>query len=213
MARLAGCSTIPASWRIRNAVGLKRAEIFIDAACEAELARVLALRPAQAQARRRRAGGLHRAVRRLSHRIDTTLPEPQRAGLPRCRDPDDQKFLEAALAAHADLLITKGPGALVLRPAPRALAAVPHRDAAGVRALGFLAGALAAEGAAEGLADIVGHASPPWRARPAPRPSRNACTSSPRAGSARRTRGICAAPGFSGAPADFERDGSIIRSR
>ena len=35
------------------------------------------------------------------------MPEPQRAGLPRCRDPDDQKFLEAALAAHADYLITK----------------------------------------------------------------------------------------------------------
>jgi len=32
----------PGIVRIRNAVGLKRAEIFIDAACEAELARVLA---------------------------------------------------------------------------------------------------------------------------------------------------------------------------
>jgi len=27
--------------------------------------------------------------------------------LPQCRDPDDQKFLEAALAAKADVLITK----------------------------------------------------------------------------------------------------------
>src|SRR6195256_1359558 len=29
------------------------------------------------------------------------------ATLPLCRDPDDQKFLETALAVHADVLITK----------------------------------------------------------------------------------------------------------
>ena len=97
----------PGITRIRNAVGLKRAEIFIDAACEAELARVLAY-----DLHKRRLDAAAQAAciaqcRRLSHRIDATLPEPQRAGLPRCRDPDDQKFLEAALAAHADFLITK----------------------------------------------------------------------------------------------------------
>jgi len=87
----------PGIARIRNAVGLKRAEIFIDAACEAELARVLAY-----DLHKRRLDAAAQAAciaqcRRLSHRIDATLPEPQRAGLPRCRDPDDQKFLEAAL--------------------------------------------------------------------------------------------------------------------
>ena len=30
-----------------------------------------------------------------------------RAQLPKCRDPDDQKFLEAALAAGAQCLVTK----------------------------------------------------------------------------------------------------------
>lgn len=36
--------------------------------------------------------------------IEATAPI---AALPRCRDPDDQKFLEAALAAGAQFLVTK----------------------------------------------------------------------------------------------------------
>jgi len=92
---------------IRNAVGLKRAEIYIDAACEAELERVLGysfgkkiLRPEEQKA-------CLAQCRRLSNRIDTTVTPAERAGLPRCRDPDDQKFLEAALVARADMLVTK----------------------------------------------------------------------------------------------------------
>ena len=34
--------------------------------------------------------------------------------MPRCRDPDDQKFLEAAAAARADALITKDEALLEL---------------------------------------------------------------------------------------------------
>jgi predicted nucleic acid-binding protein len=34
--------------------------------------------------------------------------------LPVCRDPDDQKFLEAALAARADFLVTKDQALLEL---------------------------------------------------------------------------------------------------
>ena len=45
--------------------------------------------------------------RRLAKRIDAAAPEGARAALPRCGDPDDQKFLEAALAANAQFLITK----------------------------------------------------------------------------------------------------------
>jgi len=82
-------------------------EILIDAVCEAELAEVLA-RPfgkrtmdAKAQA----AALAH--CRRLTTRIGVQLPAPERARLPLCRDPDDQKFLEAAAAAKADVLITK----------------------------------------------------------------------------------------------------------
>ena len=97
----------PGITRIRNAVGLKRAEIFIDAACEAELARVLAYDLHKRKLDAAAQAACIAQCRRLSHRIDATLPEPQRSGLPRCRDPEDQKFLEAALVARADFLITK----------------------------------------------------------------------------------------------------------
>jgi uncharacterized protein len=97
----------PGIARIRNAVGLKRAEIFIDAVCEAELARVLAYDLHKRKLDAAAQAACIAQCRRLSHRIDATLPESQRAGLPRCRDPDDQKFLEAALVARADFLITK----------------------------------------------------------------------------------------------------------
>jgi predicted nucleic acid-binding protein len=36
------------------------------------------------------------------------------ASLPRCRDPHDQKFLELALAAQADALVTKDQALLEL---------------------------------------------------------------------------------------------------
>src|SRR5204863_3425486 len=45
--------------------------------------------------------------RRVAHRIESTFPEAEGARLPACRDPDDQKFLEAALAARAGFLVTK----------------------------------------------------------------------------------------------------------
>ena len=91
---------------IRNAVGTGRVEVYIDAVCEAELARVLArgfakrTLDAQAQAE------CIAQCRRLARRIDAAAPAPK-GMLPACRDPDDQKFLEAALAAQAQFLITK----------------------------------------------------------------------------------------------------------
>jgi len=97
----------PGIRRLRNAVHLGRATIYIDAACDAELARVLAYDlgkhsiPAAAQA-----AALAQA-RRLASRIESTLSESARASLPQCRDPDDQKFIEAAVAARADALLTK----------------------------------------------------------------------------------------------------------
>ena len=97
----------PGIVRIRNAVGTGAAELYIDAVCEEEFARVLARgfakrsvpEPAQAVALA--------TCRRLAKRIDSAAPEAARVGLPRCGDPDDQKFLEAALAANAQFLITK----------------------------------------------------------------------------------------------------------
>jgi putative PIN family toxin of toxin-antitoxin system len=82
-------------------------EILIDAACEAEFAEVVtrkfARKTLDAQAQ---AAALAR-LRRLATRVEMQLPPPERARLPQCRDPDDQKFLELAFAAGADVLITK----------------------------------------------------------------------------------------------------------
>ena len=45
--------------------------------------------------------------RRLAGRFENVLSKEERSGLPQCRDPDDQKFLEAAAAAHADFLVSR----------------------------------------------------------------------------------------------------------
>ena len=97
----------PAVHRLRNAVHLGRAEIVMNAACDAELARVLAydlgkhsITPAA------QAAALAQA-RRISHRIEASLSDVARKGLPRCSDPDDQKFLELAASAGAHALVTK----------------------------------------------------------------------------------------------------------
>jgi putative PIN family toxin of toxin-antitoxin system len=92
---------------IRNAVGTGRVEIYMDALCEAELARVLARGFAKRRLDAAAQADCIAQSRRLSKRIDTRLPDGERMGLPACRDPDDQKFLEAALAAGAQFLITK----------------------------------------------------------------------------------------------------------
>ena len=135
---------------IKAAVAQKRAEVYIDSACEAELERALGYDfggkftldekaqgaclaecrrvakriesepaeaeriesgPAEAEAERIESGPAE--AKRIesepaeAERIETVLSEAECAGLPRCRDKDDQKFLEAALAARADVLVTK----------------------------------------------------------------------------------------------------------
>ena len=100
--------------RLRNAVHLGRATIVIDAACDAELERVLAYDlgrhsiPASAQA------AVLAEARRLSNRVEVSF----RGRLPQCRDPDDQKFLELAAATGADMLVTKDRELLRLRGLP-----------------------------------------------------------------------------------------------
>lgn len=101
--------------RIRQLQEAKHLEICIDAAGEAELLRVLAY-PFGKRALERKAQATAIAqCRRISTRIGAGLPAGERARLPTCRDPDDQKFLEAALAAHADYLITRDRALLELR--------------------------------------------------------------------------------------------------
>ena len=92
---------------LRQAVEEGRAEIWMDAACEAELERVLAydlgrhslLPDAQVAALAK--------ARRIARRMEVALTDGEKRSLPRCRDADDQIFLEAALAARADVLVTK----------------------------------------------------------------------------------------------------------
>ena len=128
----------PALAPLRAAHAAGRVEVVMDDACEAELASVLAYDlgkhtiGAEAQAK-----CLERC-RRIARRVDATLGEtaaastsaatatsevaaagagsgaPGAASLPRCRDPHDQKFLELALAAQADVLVTKDQALLEL---------------------------------------------------------------------------------------------------
>ena len=108
---------------LKSAVAAGHAEILIDEACEAELARVLAydlgrhsIDPA-AQA----------ACLTECKRISKLIPgaPTDRAGLPRCADPGDQLFLEAALAARADFLVTKDRELLALARRPLPFRIVP----------------------------------------------------------------------------------------
>src|SRR5438132_9216249 len=105
---------------IRKAAADGRLEIYIDAACEAELIEVLGRGFSK-----KNLGGEERAAciaqcRRLARRIDVAASDAQRRQLPVCSDPKDQKFLEAALLANAQFLITKDRALLVLerRPLP-----------------------------------------------------------------------------------------------
>ncbi len=89
---------------LRAAVEEGRIEVFIDEACEAELERVLgySLQKKVLDAAKRQA--CMAQCRKIAARIDAKITATP---LPQCRDPDDQKFLEAAAAAGADFLVTK----------------------------------------------------------------------------------------------------------
>jgi putative PIN family toxin of toxin-antitoxin system len=98
----------PSVAAIKSAVAAGSAEVFIDSECEAELERALGydlgkkftLHPT-AQA------ACLAECRRVAQRITTPAPDAERAQLPACRDKDDQKFMDAALAAGAHFLVTK----------------------------------------------------------------------------------------------------------
>ena len=96
---------------LRDAVAAGRAEIVIDAACDAELERVLAYdfgKRSIAQAAQLAALA---EARRLARRVDVAVQEK----LPQCRDQDDQKFIELAYAAKAHALLTKDRALLRMR--------------------------------------------------------------------------------------------------
>jgi putative PIN family toxin of toxin-antitoxin system len=112
---------------IRDALAAQRAEIWIDAHCEAELERALAYefgkRTLGAEAQAARIALCRASVRR----IESAPPETERARLPVCRDPDDQKFLEATLAAGAAFLVTRDRALLELEPRAAKGRAAPFR--------------------------------------------------------------------------------------
>ena len=92
---------------LKKSVTEGQAEIFIDAACEAELERVLAYPLGRHTLDAAAQAACLAECRRIVRRIDAAAPEAERAQLPKCRDPDDQKFLALALTARADCLVTK----------------------------------------------------------------------------------------------------------
>ena len=103
-------------WLVFNDVSLlylkrtfsdKKIDIFINAACEAELERVLAYDLARHTLDAAAQAACLAECRRIARHVDTSAPPDECKLLPRCADPDDQKFLALALAARADVLITK----------------------------------------------------------------------------------------------------------
>jgi predicted nucleic acid-binding protein len=120
----------PAIAPIKAAVAAKRAQVFIDAACEAELERALGYDLGK---RSVDMAACLAECRRVAKRIESAPTEAERVGLPRCRDKDDQKFLEAALAARADVLVTKDRALLDLaRRTARFSIVTPEGCAAGL---------------------------------------------------------------------------------
>jgi putative PIN family toxin of toxin-antitoxin system len=92
---------------LKKEVSEGRAEVFIDAACEAELERVLAYPLGKHSIDAAAQVACLAEARRIARRIETAASEAERKQLPLCRDQDDQKFLELALAAGAQFLVTK----------------------------------------------------------------------------------------------------------
>jgi uncharacterized protein len=94
----------PSVEAIREAQRLAEVDIVIDDGCTAELQRVLAY-PALALDDARQRDCLDR-LRACTSRHDGHLA-PGCTALPRCRDGDDQKFLELACNAGARWLLTR----------------------------------------------------------------------------------------------------------
>lgn len=102
---------------IKAAVAANRAEICIDAACEAELERALGYDLGKKFTLDAKAQGACLAeCRRVARMLASIAPEAECAQLPACRDRDDQKFMEAALVTGAAFLVTKDKALLDLAP-------------------------------------------------------------------------------------------------
>lgn len=109
----------PSVARLKSAVAGRRARIFISRFCTEELARVLAYDLGKHSLDAAAQAACLAECRRIARPLPNGKPVDF-AGLPRCADPADQIFLEAALAARADFLVTKDRALLDLgrRPLP-----------------------------------------------------------------------------------------------
>jgi putative PIN family toxin of toxin-antitoxin system len=92
----------PSVAALRATIERGRAEVVIDAACFAELERVLA-RPLGRRAVD--AAACLAACQKVATRVEVGTGAGY--NLPLCRDPDDQKFLTLAAGARADCLVTR----------------------------------------------------------------------------------------------------------
>ena len=110
---------------IRAAVDSAQAEIFIDAACAQELARVLAYPRKKKSLDAAAQAACLAECRRIARDVTPQRRPSTEPDLPVCRDPDDQKFLELARACRADFLVTKD--ALLLELARRKVRRAPFR--------------------------------------------------------------------------------------
>lgn len=93
----------PALSPLREPCEAGRFTLLCNEACLDELARVLLYR--QFKLDEGRASAIHGAYAGRVERVATPEGEPE--PLPRCKDRDDQKFLELARDGRADLLVTR----------------------------------------------------------------------------------------------------------
>jgi len=132
----------PAIEPIRASLQSGRAACVVNAACRDELAHVLS------HAKFIIADDEARRILDAYTAMAQTCTAAADIALPQCRDPDDQKFLELARAAKADLLVTKDKALLALAKKTGRL---------GFRILTPAgAAALLAEDQAESLASVAG---------------------------------------------------------
>ncbi len=109
----------PSAALLKRAVAQGEADLYMDGACEAELERVLGYPIAKRVPEPDVQAARLAEARRIARRPERELSQAERDSLPRCSDRDDQKFLELALAARADALLTKDRALLSLaRRAP-----------------------------------------------------------------------------------------------
>ena len=88
---------------LKTAIQTGKVQCFTDAECLAELERVTGYPEFGLSNEKREA--LLETYRKFAQSCEAQ--ESENFFLPRCRDPDDQKFLILAARCHADLLITR----------------------------------------------------------------------------------------------------------